>query len=289
MRPTFFEMRFLKLGLVFGHRGSPSFFFRTESLTDTVTHTQHSTLFFFFLSTQFFRIMVSLISPPSSSCNFQLRETRFFSTLLLPPRYSLTHSLIFRSLSPLINSVLFVTYHRSVQFQCENSKRKSLRCGATSASASPPPSTSLAKEPHKYFDHVIITVRGGDGGHGAVLNPRAKEEQDNKGKKGKGSLKRDFDGSLILPMGGHGGDVVIYADEAKDTLLEFHNKSRYHAKRGGNVDAMGVLNSMLRNGLAAPTLRIPVPVGLYALALCFSLKLYFLHSSFFIIAIVDTW
>nr|KYP37427.1 GTPase obg [Cajanus cajan] len=62
-------------------------------------------------------------------------------------------------------------------------------------------------------------------------------------------------------MGGHGGDVVVYADEAKDTLLEFHNKSRYHAKRGGNVDAMGALTSSLRNGLAAPTLRIPVPVG----------------------------
>ena len=72
-------------------------------------------------------------------------------------------------------------------------------------------------------------------------------------------------------MGGHGGDVLLYADESKDTLLEFHNKSRYHAKRGGNVDAMGVLTSMLRDGLAAPTLRIAVPVGLYALVLCFNL------------------
>ncbi|KHN12671.1 GTPase obg [Glycine soja] len=62
-------------------------------------------------------------------------------------------------------------------------------------------------------------------------------------------------------MGGHGGDVVLYADESKDTLLEFHNKGRYHAKRGGNVDAMSVLTSMLRDGLAAPTLRIAVPVG----------------------------
>ncbi|GJS58551.1 probable GTP-binding protein OBGC2 [Tanacetum coccineum] len=77
----------------------------------------------------------------------------------------------------------------------------------------------------------------------------------------KGSFKRDFDGSLILPMGGHGGDVVIYADESKDTLLEFHNKGRYVAKRGGNVDTMGVMTGQLRNGLAAPTLRIPVPLG----------------------------
>lgn len=76
------------------------------------------------------------------------------------------------------------------------------------------------------------------------------------------AYKRDFDGSLILPMGGHGGDVVIYADEGKDSLLEFHKKSRYNAKRGGNVDAMGVLTAQLRNGFASPTLRIPVPLGL---------------------------
>ena len=115
---------------------------------------------------------------------------------------------------------------------------------------------------------MIITVRAGDGGHGATLsmpNPRAPSNFQSKEDKVKarirGSYKRDFDGSLILPMGGHGGDVVIYADEAKDSLLEFHKKGRYNAKRGGNVDTMGVLTSQLRNGLAAPTLRIPVPLG----------------------------
>ncbi|PRQ19424.1 putative GTP1/OBG domain-containing protein [Rosa chinensis] len=69
--------------------------------------------------------------------------------------------------------------------------------------------------------------------------------------------------SLILSTGGHGGDVVIYADEEEDTLLEFHKKGRYNAKRGGNVAAMGVLTSQLRDGVAAPILRIPVPVGLW--------------------------
>ena len=64
-------------------------------------------------------------------------------------------------------------------------------------------------------------------------------------------------------MGGHGGGVIIYADQGEDSLLEFHKKSRHNAKRGGNVDAMGVLTSQLHDGLAAPTLRIPVPVGLY--------------------------
>lgn len=127
---------------------------------------------------------------------------------------------------------------------------------------------SLIKEPHKYFDQVIITVRSGDGGHGSVLN-MPNQRNNNNGSKGKqekksrykSSYKRDFHGSLILPLGGHGGDVVIYADEGKDSLLELHSKSRFNAKRGGNVDAMGVLTSQLHNGFAAPTLRIPVPVG----------------------------
>lgn len=134
-----------------------------------------------------------------------------------------------------------------------------------------PPSPSeetLLKERHKYFDEVIISVRAGDGGHGAILNlPNQKETsksqrtfRKDKTKK-RDSYKRDFDGSLILPVGGHGGDVAIYADENTETLLEFHKKSQYNAKRGGNVDSMGVLSSQLHNGLAAPTLRIAVPLG----------------------------
>ncbi|VFR03617.1 unnamed protein product [Cuscuta campestris] len=144
-----------------------------------------------------------------------------------------------------------------------------LRCTLAKAkNPSPSQCHSLIREPHKYFDEVIITVRSGDGGHGAVLSmPNQTSPSKSSGKlnkekmKKKTSYKRDFDGSLVLPMGGHGGDVVIYADESKDTLLEFHNKSRHNAKRGGNVDAMGLLTSHLHDGLAAPTLRIPVPVG----------------------------
>lgn len=135
---------------------------------------------------------------------------------------------------------------------------------------SPTPET-LVKEPHKYFDQVVITVRAGDGGHGAILSmPTQRAASNSRGKFGKNkikeksSYKRDFDGSLVLPMGGHGGDVVIYADESEDSLLEFHKKSRYSAKRGGNADSMGVLSSQLRDGLAAPSLRIPVPPGLWS-------------------------
>lgn len=127
---------------------------------------------------------------------------------------------------------------------------------------------NLEQEPHKYFDHVVITVRSGDGGHGAVLSmprPRMQVKSPQRKKKEKekrkGSYRRDPDGSLILPMGGHGGDVVLYADENKDSLLELHQIRRYNAKRGGNVDAMGVLRPMLHDGFIPPTLRIPVPVG----------------------------
>ncbi|XP_073276728.1 probable GTP-binding protein OBGC2 [Primulina huaijiensis] len=138
-------------------------------------------------------------------------------------------------------------------------------------SPSSPSQETLLKERHKYFDEVIISVRAGDGGHGAILNlPNQKETsksqrtfRKDKTKK-RDSYKRDFDGSLILPVGGHGGDVLIYADENTDTLLEFHKKSQYNAKRGGNVDSMGVLSSQLHNGLDAPTLRIPVPLGTVA-------------------------
>ncbi|CAI9116831.1 OLC1v1018095C1 [Oldenlandia corymbosa var. corymbosa] len=149
------------------------------------------------------------------------------------------------------------------------SKNCTLRCAITKTKElSVPSEENLVKEPHKYFDQVVITVRAGDGGHGAVLSmPNQKPASNSRGKfdkdkaRRKSSYKRDFDGSLILPTGGHGGDVVIYADESKDTLLEFHKNNRFKAKRGGNVDAMGLLTSLIHDGLAAPTLRIPVPLG----------------------------
>ncbi|XP_062214304.1 probable GTP-binding protein OBGC2 isoform X2 [Phragmites australis] len=136
----------------------------------------------------------------------------------------------------------------------------------------PPPPQSLKKEAHKYFDHAVVTVRAGDGGHGAVLamppapsadaaKPRGRFNKDKKKSK-KVSYKRNYDGSVALPMGGHGGDIVVYADEAEETLLRFHEKARYCAKRGGNVGAAGgTLSSRMHSGFVGETLRIPVPVG----------------------------
>uniref|UniRef100_A0A9I9CHS6 GTP-binding protein OBGC2 n=1 Tax=Cucumis melo TaxID=3656 RepID=A0A9I9CHS6_CUCME len=150
-----------------------------------------------------------------------------------------------------------------------NSSYCSIKCKLARVVDSSANPATLTKEAHKYFDQAIITVRSGDGGHGTVLSMPSQQTSKSQGRNGKEKekakkkslYKRDFDGSLILPMGGRGGDVVIYADEGKDSLLEFHTKSRYNAKRGGNVDAMGVLTSQLHNGFAAPTLRIPVPIG----------------------------
>ncbi|KAG4148008.1 hypothetical protein ERO13_D05G259700v2 [Gossypium hirsutum] len=195
--------------------------------------------------------MATLVSLPSAYLTPRLTIDKLFFGPLLPISTSTKHNW---------------DLNKSGKSRfCTTKSRLTTR---TKESPSTNPDT-LLKEPHKYFDQVIITVRSGDGGHGAVLTMpsqqratkwQGKHENKEKSKK-KLSYKRDFDGSLILPVGGHGGDVVIYADEGKDTLLELHKKSRHNAKRGGNVAAMGVLTSQLRDGLAAPTLRIPVPVG----------------------------
>ncbi|KAF5181702.1 Gtpase obg [Thalictrum thalictroides] len=178
---------------------------------------------------------------------------------------------------PFSSKTTFLTGHlphlllKSVNWDKKHSQNigyKLLKCRfakVKEASSSDP--YTLIKEPHKYFDQVFITVRSGDGGHGAVLSmPTQKVSSKTQGrnvqeKKKKSLFKRGGDGSLILPIGGHGGDVIIYADEGKDSLLEFHKKKRYNAKRGGNVDAMGVLTSLMHDGFPGPMMRIPVPVG----------------------------
>ncbi|XP_065006925.1 probable GTP-binding protein OBGC2 [Musa acuminata AAA Group] len=193
--------------------------------------------------------------------------------LLLCPPLSLNTQRPLRDLSSLsLHSnprVVSVRRFKQWSYSPKIIDHTAINCRSTRVKESPSTDTaSLIREPHKYFDQVIITVRAGDGGHGAVLSmPNQKINSKTQGKYGhentrkKSPYKRDSDGSLILPMGGHGGDVIIYADESTESLLEFHQKKRYCAKRGGNVDAMGTLNSQLHDGFAAPTLRIPVPIG----------------------------
>lgn len=140
------------------------------------------------------------------------------------------------------------------------------------------------KEAHKLFDQVTITVRAGDGGNGAVLAPprppkpgvrpgmkdlsteeikklRRKEAQKMQAMKRVGSFKRDADGLAILPMGGHGGDIVVYADPQCATLLPLHGAKRLSAGSGGNVDSRGGLARRVGDGAMGEALRIPVPVG----------------------------
>lgn len=181
------------------------------------------------------------------------------------------------SLNQIIVSVVYLytmiySYCRDKywRYSSTNIQYPVINCRSARVKESPPTnSEALIKQPHKYFDQVMITVRSGDGGHGAVLSmpneiktSKSQGRHEKEKSKRKGSYKRDSDGSLILPMGGHGGDIVIYADDSKESLLEFHKKRRYCAKRGGNVDAMGALTSHLHDGFATSTLRIPVPVGL---------------------------
>ncbi|VAI38230.1 unnamed protein product [Triticum turgidum subsp. durum] len=168
---------------------------------------------------------------------------------------------------------------RPIAVACRAASAAARAKAPPTANAGPPPQ-ALAKEAHKYFDHAVVSVRAGDGGHGAVLNmppgPSAdaapaktrggggRAADKGKAKKGSGkkvSFKRNYDGSVSLPVGGHGGDVVLYADEAEESLLGFHAKARHCAKRGGNVGATGTLSSRMHNGFAGETLRIPVPVG----------------------------
>ncbi|XP_020095595.1 probable GTP-binding protein OBGC2 isoform X4 [Ananas comosus] len=193
--------------------------------------------------------MPLLLYPPSAPIPLQLRKGFSPESLQCRPLLFSTNS------------------GKQWYYRSKNVTRLTVNCGVSSLKE-PPVSNpaALAKEAHKYFDQAVITIRAGDSGHGAILSmPNQKintksQGQHEKEKRIKSSYKRDSDGSLILPMGGHGGDVVLYADEDLESLLEFHKKRRYSVKRGGNVDAMGALTSQLHEGFAAPALRIPVPV-----------------------------
>ncbi|GJP77101.1 hypothetical protein CLOP_g7543 [Closterium sp. NIES-67] len=162
--------------------------------------------------------------------------------------------------------------------------------GSTKAAAKDEGGEEDLKQAHKLFDQVVIFVKAGDGGNGAVLHPprpwkagetpglkggklnareaeelrrklRRKETEKAKAMKRVGSFKRDADGLAIVPMGGHGGDIVIYADPTLSTLLPLHRKKRHVARSGGHVDAKGGLARRVPDGLQGPVLRIGVPVG----------------------------
>jgi len=85
----------------------------------------------------------------------------------------------------------------------------------------------VAKEKHLFFDEVALSVRGGQGGHGAAFHlPKV----------GKGAkLGRTADGDFALPEGGgRGGSVVLEVDTSLQDLLHLHGRPLVAAPRGAD-------------------------------------------------------
>ena len=93
------------------------------------------------------------------------------------------------------------------------------------------PPTLKKSERHLLFDECSVEVRGGHGGHGAVVSlPR----------RGEGPrLKRTAEADYVLPPGGgDGGDVLLFVDPACSDLLHLRERQTLAAARGG--DACGL-------------------------------------------------
>lgn len=90
------------------------------------------------------------------------------------------------------------------------------------------------------LDSAVIEVRAGNGGHGIV----------------------SFIREALLPRGGpgggdggRGGDVILVADPAMNTLTKFHWQPHFIAKNGTRGDGHH------RNGANGETVEVTVPVG----------------------------
>jgi GTP-binding protein len=92
----------------------------------------------------------------------------------------------------------------------------------------------------RFIDEVEIHVRGGDGGRGCVSFRREKFVP-----------RGGPDGG----DGGKGGDVVLQATNAKQTLLDFHFQRHFRAARGAHG------RGKQQTGKSGDDLTLPVPVG----------------------------
>ncbi len=91
-----------------------------------------------------------------------------------------------------------------------------------------------------FVDRAPFIAKAGNGGNGCVSFHREKFVQN---------------GGPDGGDGGHGGDVVLYADENMHTLLDFRFRSKYEAEAG--VDG----SSDRRQGKRGADLTVKVPVG----------------------------
>src|SRR3990172_8897790 len=91
-----------------------------------------------------------------------------------------------------------------------------------------------------FIDRAVIYVKGGDGGNGVVSFRREKFIP-----------KGGPDGG----DGGHGGDVILVADEGLSTLLDLQHRRHFRAQRGTHGQGAK------RHGKRGGQLVVPVPVG----------------------------
>ncbi len=91
-----------------------------------------------------------------------------------------------------------------------------------------------------FVDLVRIRVIGGAGGAGAVAFRREK------------GVPR---GGPSGGDGGQGGDVILRADSALDTLLDYRYREQHRAERAGHGEGGG------RTGASGDDLVLPVPLG----------------------------
>ena len=89
------------------------------------------------------------------------------------------------------------------------------------------------KNKHLYFDEAIIVVQGGQGGEGeAWQGAKSKVVKNFKYHPGK-QQKKFIELAAAEPAdGGRGGSVYIRVDRHCDSLLKFHERSTWRAKKG---------------------------------------------------------
>jgi len=91
-----------------------------------------------------------------------------------------------------------------------------------------------------FFDEVVLKLKAGNGGNGAVSFRREKFIPD---------------GGPDGGCGGKGGDIIIIADDATTSLIDFKRKRQFEAQNGKS--GMGAN----KTGRGGETLYLKVPIG----------------------------